>query len=239
MIVAKCCHDTDIIAWLIGKQCRSVSSYGALTYFIEKNAPEGAPERCTDGCPHADSCYYNALRYTSDMREPWLEVVYDNYKDATAEEIVEWLKSSDYGRCVFRCDNDVVDHQTVAMEFEDDITANLTMTAFETGRYIEIFGTEGVLKGGYFTKKTTGKDIIVHRWDGQHKEYTVTEDTTEDHHMGGDSGIMEALHDEMTGKGNPVSSYIQSHIMAYAAEESRISDKKIEIQQFEIDMAGK
>ena len=239
MIVAKCCHDTDIIAWLTGKQCRSVSSYGALTYFIEKNAPEGAPERCTDGCPHADSCYYNALRYTSDMREPWLEVVYDNYKDATAEEIVEWLKSSDYGRCVFRCDNDVVDHQTVAMEFEDDITANLTMTAFETGRYIEIFGTEGVLKGGYFTKKTTGKDIIVHRWDGQHKEYTVTEDTTEDHHMGGDSGIMEALHDEMTGKGNPVSSYIQSHIMAYAAEESRISDKKIEIQQFEIDMAGK
>ncbi len=232
MIVAKCCHDTDIIQWLIGRKCRSVSSYGALTYFVNTNAPKDAPERCTDGCPHADSCHYNAVRYASDMREPWLELVYDNHDTASAEEIVEWLKTSDFGRCVFRCDNDVVDHQVVGMEFEGDATANLTMTAFETGRSIEIFGTQGCLKGGFFLKKNTGKDIIVTPWDGPVREYVVSEDTTGDHHMGGDKGIIGALYDEMTGDGYPVSSYIQSHIMAYAAEESRTGGRKIDLDEF-------
>ena len=232
MIVAKCCHDTDIIQWLLGKKCESVSSYGALTYFVEKNAPEGAPKRCTDGCPHADNCEYNALRYASDMREPWLELVYDNFEDATSEEIIEWLKTSDYSKCVYRCDNNVVDHQIVAMEFEGKVTANLTMTAFETGRHIEVFGSKGVLKGGQYLKRKTGCDVIVDLWNGETISYTVSEKTEGDHHMGGDEGLMGAFYDEMVGEGNPVSSYIQSHVMAYAAEESRISNQKIELDEF-------
>jgi predicted dehydrogenase len=122
-----------------------------------------------------------------------------------------------------------VDHQIVAMEFEDSATANLTMTAFEIGRYIEIFGTKGSLKGGYFTKKISGKDIIVNTWDGKEDSYVVSNDTTEDHHMGGDNGIMEALYSEMSGEGYPVSSYIQSHLMAYAAEKSRTTGEKISL----------
>ena len=232
MIVAKCSHDTDIIQWLVNDKCVSVSSYGDLTYFVEANKPEGAPIRCTDGCPHADKCHYNALRYAGDMRDPWLEIVYDNAEDATEEEIIEWLKTSDFGRCVYQCDNDVVDHQVVSMEFENKVTANLTMTAFETGRYIEIFGTKGALKGGYFTKKTTGSDIIVYTWDGNETKYEVSLETTEDHHMGGDNDLISVLYDEMTGEGNPVSSYIQSHYMAYAAEESRLTDRKVNIDEF-------
>ena len=232
MIVAKCSHDTDIIQWLVNQKCVSVSSYGDLTYFKRDNMPEGAPERCTDGCPHADKCHYNALRYTSDMREPWLETVYDNFENATEEEIVEWLKSTDYGRCVFQCDNDAVDHQVVSMEFENKVTANLTMTAFEIGRSIAIFGTKGVLKGGFFTKKNSGFDIVVTPWDGECHKYVVSHETTEDHHMGGDTGIMNTLYDEMTGEGHPVASYIQSHTMSYAAEESRITGKKIDLDEF-------
>ena len=232
MIVAKCSHDTDIIQWLINQKCVSVSSYGDLTYFKKDNMPEGAPARCTDGCPHSDTCYYNALRYAGDMREPWLEVVYDNFENATEEEIIEWLKTSDYGRCVFQCDNDAVDHQVVSMEFENKVTANLTMTAFDIGRSIEIFGTKGSLKGGFFIKKISGYDVIVTPWDGEEIKYVVSDDTTEDHHMGGDEGIMNALYEEMTGEGEPVASYIQSHTISYAAEESRIKGNTVSLKEF-------
>ena len=61
MILAKCCHDTDLIQWLIGKPCKKVQSFGSLTYFTKENKPAGAPARCTDGCPHADTCFYNAI----------------------------------------------------------------------------------------------------------------------------------------------------------------------------------
>jgi predicted dehydrogenase len=142
------------------------------------------------------------------------------------------LKTSDYSKCVYRCDNNVVDHQIVAMEFEGKVTANLTMTAFETGRHIEIFGSKGVLKGGQYLKRKTGCDVIVDLWNGETVSYTVSEKTEGDHHMGGDEGLMGAFYDEMVGEGNPVSSYIQSHVMAYAAEESRISNKKIELDEF-------
>ena len=232
MIVAKCCHDTDIISWLLDDTCRSVSSYGALTHFVKENAPEGAPERCTDGCPHADKCYYNAERYATDMRDPWLELIYDNFETATEEEIIEWIKGTDFSRCVYRCDNNVVDHQIVNMEFESKTTANLTMTAFEQGRNIEIYGTKGTLKGGFSLKKITGKDILVETWDGEHFEHVLSNETTEDHHMGGDNGLMNNLYTNMVIKGESVSSYIQSHVIAYAAEESRVKDEKIVIESF-------
>jgi predicted dehydrogenase len=235
MIVAKCCHDTDVIGWLIEKQCKSVSSYGNLTHFKKENAPEGATKRCTDGCPHLDTCFYNALKYTDEHRTPWLAQVFDRAEEATAQEIIEWLKVTDFGRCVYYSDNDVVDHQVVSMEFEGNITANLTMTAFEIGRQIEIFGTKGILKGGHFLKQVSGYDIIVtsHKDDNKTEEHYVIDISEDDHHMGGDEGIMKALHEEMSGvKDIPVSSYIQSHIMAYAAEESRLTGKMIDLETF-------
>ena len=232
MIVAKCSHDTDIIGWLIEKECKSVSSYGALEHFRSENAPEGATKRCTDGCPHIDTCHYNAYKYAGEHRTPWLGQVYPTPIESTDEEIIEWLKVSDYGRCVYYSDNDVVDHQVVSMEFEDTVTANLTMTAFEYGRSIEIFGTKGILKGGHFIKKVSGSDIHVQLHNGETQKYVIEIDE-DDMHMGGDDGIIEALYEEMAGnKSVPVSSYIQSHVMSYAAEESRVTGKKVDLVQY-------
>ena len=118
------------------------------------------------------------------------------------------------------------------MKFTESLTANLTMTAFEIGRQIEIFGTKGVLKGGHFLKRMTGNDIIVETFAGEQKTYEIDMDAN-DHHLGGDEGIMKALYEEMVGeKSVAPSSYIQSHIMAYAAEFSRVSGECVNLKRF-------
>ena len=71
MILAKCCHDMDILSWLLGSRCRTVSSFGDLRYFREENAPAGSPARCTDGCPHSGSCPYYAPALYLDDNTPW------------------------------------------------------------------------------------------------------------------------------------------------------------------------
>jgi predicted dehydrogenase len=148
MILSKCCHDTDIVHWLVGRPCQRIASFGSLEFFRPERAPTGAPARCTDGCPVGDTCPYNARRYTTDKRFPWLPMVFDRAQEASTDEILAWLRTSPWGRCVYRCDNDAVDRQVLAMEFEGGVTGTFTMTAFEQGRHVEVYGTRGVLKGG-------------------------------------------------------------------------------------------
>jgi len=232
MIVAKCCHDLDIIQWLlVDAKCSSISSCGDLTYFKEENAPEGAPKFCVEGCPAADTCIYDARKYAGEHRSPWLEQVYDRVETASEEEILEWLRTSPYGRCAFRCDNDVVDHQVVSMSFDNGATASLTMTAFDNGRALEIFGTKGCLRGGRFVRSEVDEDIVVEYFDGRVERHSVADGA--DMHMGGDAGIVQALYDEMAGEKNvPVSSYIQSHVMAHAAEKARVENETVRLADF-------
>ena len=239
MIISKCCHDTDIVHWLVGRRCQRISSFGSREFFRSERAPAGAPARCTDGCPVADTCAYNALRYTTDMREVWLPMVFDRSKDASAEEIVAWLRTSPWGRCVFRCDNDAVDRQVLAMEFEGGVTGTFTMTAFENGRHIEVYGTRGVLKGGETYHKHFGAHLIVFPHEGKPVRYTVqAEDGGYEMHGGGDPGLVRALYEEMT-KPRGVSiedgldSTVHSHLIGFAAEESRITGRTITIEEFQ------
>jgi len=245
MILAKSCHDMDIISWIAGKECEQISSYGELTYFTEKNAPEGAPERCTDGCPAADSCPYNALLYMSERRDPWLAVVLNAEKQnlenggASDEEILEWLKTGPWGRCVYKCDNDAVDHQVVNMKFKDDITAVFTMTAFEYGRSLAVYGTKGTLKGGEVHKQLTGSDItfmdnFTQETKGWKLDY-VNEGY--DSHGGGDYGFVSTWYDQLSSSGenelhSSIHKSVESHVMAWAAEESRISGDNINVNEY-------
>ena len=151
MILAKCCHDFDILLWLCGKKCKRVSSFGNLRLFKKSNAPEGATQRCTDGCPYVDSCAYSAPRYylgqLRDGKTGWPVNILNSHP--TEENIMEALKTGPYGRCVYHCDNDVVDHQDEIMAFEGGITACHTITAFskEIYRDIKIHGTKAELVG--------------------------------------------------------------------------------------------
>lgn len=247
IIIAKSCHDMDIISWLMDDECVSVSSYGTLSYFNEANAPEGAPARCTDGCPHADSCRYNALRYL-DRERKWLQYVFDTEGErvaqggkATDDEVREWLKTSNWGRCAFRCDNNVPDHQTAQFEFKKGQTATFTVTAFDDGRNIEIYGTKGCLKGGHALRHQFGteQDILVMEHDSGQSEMIQVDMKTGgyDGHGGGDYGLVSHLYEEMS-KENPeeiessISRSVQSHIMGFAAEESRETGRAVSLEEF-------
>jgi predicted dehydrogenase len=239
MIISKCCHDTDIVHWLAGRRCLHVASFGSLEFFRPERAPAGAPWRCTDGCPVGDTCAYNALRYTTDMRAVWLPMVFDRAMDAGTEEIVAWLRTSPWGRCVYRCDNDAVDRQVLAMEFEGGVTGTFTMTAFENGRHIEIYGTRGVLKGGETYHKHFGAHLVVFPHEGNPVRYTVqAEDGGYELHGGGDPGLIEALYNEMTGPPDAplaagLDSTVHSHLIGFAAEESRATGRTVNIAEFQ------
>ena len=238
MILAKSCHDMDLLAWLIGRPCVSVSSYGALSRFTAAHAPAGAPARCTDGCPAAAHCLFDAHLYAKPDGRRWLGMVFDRAQEATDEEIFAWLRTSPWGRCAYRCDNDAVDHQVVAMRFTGEVTATFTMTAFDEGRHLEICGTKGVLRGGAFLKKQLGCDLAFtpHGWN-QPTEKIVVETPTGGYagHGGGDAGLMATLHAELTGadaSSMPTSLEvsIQSHRMAFAAEQSRKEGRTVVLE---------
>jgi predicted dehydrogenase len=238
MLLQKSCHDMDIIQWLIGKDCKRVSSFGSLSHFCAANKPEGAPARCTDGCPHADTCYYNAVKlYYDDKKNQWFRsVAAKTVKENPSDEaVMEALKTGPYGRCVYDCDNDVVDHQVVNMEFADGTTASLSMNAFNKGgRFIRVFGTGGEISMG--PDKTFEVFTFCDR-----KVHTVPYDnagnTISSGHGGGDTGIvMDVL--KYFGEGiasksiAPVRMSYLSHLIAFAAEESRLTDKVIDLDEF-------
>jgi arylsulfatase A-like enzyme/predicted dehydrogenase len=245
MILSKCCHDTDIVHWLASRRCTRIASFGALEFFRPERAPAGAPARCTDGCPAGQTCPYNALRYTTDMRVPWLAMVYDRAGEAAADEIIDWLRASPWGRCVYHCDNDVVDRQVLGMEFEGGVTGTFTMTAFSTGRHLEICGTRGVLKGGESYRQHFGTHLILLPHEGEPVRYTVqAEDGGYELHGGGDVGLVKALYAEMTKPPGAaleagLDSTVHSHVMTFAAEEARVTGRVVNVEQFQREHARK
>jgi predicted dehydrogenase len=233
MILAKCCHDMDFIRWLVGAKCQSLSSYGGLRHFKRDNMPEGAPERCLSGCPVGRECVYNAERYLTD-KSWWLFVspLPDDADEATRRE---WLHTSPWGRCVYRCDNDVVDHQTVNLLFENQVTVTFTMTAFEEGRHIEFFGTKARLIAGGRVREGYGCDILI-RFNASNQEPMRVSIGANDgeygSHMGGDPALIDALFEEMRGKDpsemtSSLEASVESHDIAFAAEASRLSGKTV------------
>ena len=238
MILAKSCHDTDIIQWLIGKECRKVQSFGSLSYFTAANRPAGAPDYCVEGCPHADTCYYNAVRlYYDDKNNGWFRGAAANTPgNPTDEEVLDAITHGPYGRCVFACDNDVVDHQVVNMEFEGGCTVMFSMNCFnEGGRSIRIFGTKGELRAAMRSKKI---EVFTFA-DRRTKEYPVERagNTIASGHGGGDTGIMVDFLRYLRGETPSKSvcsirtSYL-NHLIAFASEQSRLTDTVIRLDRF-------
>jgi predicted dehydrogenase len=227
MIVAKCSHDTDQLCWLGGAAAASVSSYGDRTWFREENAPAGAPARCSDGCPAAKDCLYDAHRYLGDKRR-WLRMVMDGAEEADDETVLAFLRRSPWGRCVYRCDNDVVDHQVLACELENGITATHTMTAFDCGRTIEVYGTKAALKGGTPYQEAGSPELwLRHHLDGRVEPVEIVKPSDDGYagHGGGDYGIVDAFDRLFRGPDAlpPGLDGLAGHRLAFLAEESRVA----------------
>ena len=230
MLIAKSCHDIDYLTHLIGKNCLRISSFGSLGHFRKENAPEGATARCTDGCPVEQSCAYSAVKaYVHVDRTAWPANVCSH--DHSAESHLEAIKTGPYGRCVYACDNDVVDHQVVAMEYEDDITVTFTMTAFtqKGGRRLRVHGSAGEL---YFDEST----IVIREFATGNKE-TIEVGAETGGHGGGDSRLtLDWLSALAVNSGESIKTDVhqslRTHSIVFAAEASRKERRVIDIASF-------
>lgn len=220
IILAKSCHDTDILRWLINEPIEDLQCFGDLSHFKQENAPPGSTERCTDGCTVENSCPFSALQiYYRDRKRLYVFDLPEKRRNWDYI-ILKKLKTTDYGRCVYRMNNNQPDHLTVNMRFGKNITATFSMeglTSYE-GRCTRIMGTRG--------------DIV-----GDMEQYTITDFRTghqtswslkTDFHGGGDHRLVQDWV-QAVGHQNPaiLSSTIDvsvvSHLMAFAAERSRLN----------------
>ena len=222
MILSKCCHDFDVLLWILQQRVAWLQSFGSLSHFRPENAPEGATERCTDPCPAADSCKYEATKLYARDGEGWPQNAV-SYVPTSAVRL-EQLKTDWYGRCVYLCDNDVVDHQAVNMEMADGTTVTLVMNgqSDEECRTMRWDGTKATVYGKFSSR---GHEIRVrHHLSGEVEDVPVIARDSSGH-GGGDYGIVRSFVNTL--KGQPDDSVttaresLESHLLAFAAEESR------------------
>ena len=273
MILAKCCHDFDLLLWLLERGVERMSSVGSLRHFRLENAPPGAPPRCLDGCPAAESCpYYAPFLYMDlvplwrsfaetasgfekramqlNLRQPGLVRALSrlvpmlrqvsDYRgwprsvvavDPTPEKVLEALRTGPYGRCVYHCDNDVVDHQSVLMQFEGPISVTLTMHGHSHIEYrtTRIEGTRGRLLAE-FGIGGAWIEVRQHR-SGERTRYNTSAPAGEGH-GGGDEALMAAFVRSLeTGGAQALTlgrGSLQSHRLAFAAERARLSGEVAE-----------
>lgn len=230
MILAKCSHDMDILQWITGKQCQKLNSFGSLRYFNAAHCPEGATERCFDcqlDCPfHAPRFYLSRIPgWPSNILHP----------EPNEENILQALRETNYGKCVFKMDNDVVDHQTVNMLMEDGVTASFQMCGFTNRqtRSIRVMGTEGEIWGDFHDKQ-----LYYQRFNGERQQADLDALCTDfTGHGGGDARLIYDVIRLYRGDDFDTSAITfldrsaESHYMAFAAEKSRIQGGEL------IDMA--
>ena len=278
MILTKCCHDLDILIWLLEDRAETINSIGNLQYYRPENAPPGATKRCLDGCPVADDCRYYApfiyLEHTplinavidsapgltrlaarTYLKKPGIIRFLSGYipslkilteyrgwpssvvaLDPTPKNLKQALKDGPYGRCVFHCDNDVVDHQVVSMGFERGPSVTLTMHGHShlEGRMTRIEASNATLTSA-FSFGGSWIEINEHRTDRRTRYNTTSSIRT--NHGGGDhrlmAGFIKALQED-----NPDAALtsarksLESHLMAFAAEEARLGKKTIRMSDF-------
>lgn len=232
-LMSKSCHDIDLLNWWAGARCTSVSSYANLKHFHPRNRPANATDRCWT-CPLADEgCAYSAKKLymgmVKDGVETWpVNVLVNEFNEAAMEKA---LKEGPYGRCVYACDNDVVDHQVVNMDFANGVSVSFTMTAFTPGgRMTKVMGSDGYLEGD--EKKLRWFSFKTKEWT--EFNFATATGNVADGHGGGDFGMMAAFIGALRGDGDAYVSTdenqtLESHLITFFAEQSRRDGKTYQI----------
>jgi predicted dehydrogenase len=234
ILLAKSCHDLDIIKWVIDKQSKEIVAMGDLTWFKKENAPKDSSERCVD-CKVERECPYSAVKeYHDKLRRTRVLDIPVELKDKAAKQeyVLEKLKTSNYGRCVYKMDNDQPDHYISNIRFEDGITASFSMEAFTSfhGRRTRIFGSMGDMVGDMeelvVTDFRTGKTVTFKPKAEDVDGYANSG------HGGGDWFLARDFAQAVAQQNaavltSTIADSIESHVMGFMAEKSR-KTKKIE-----------
>lgn len=239
MILAKSCHDMDILLWLAGEDCVKLNSFGSLNHFKAENCPEGAAERCKD-CKL--DCPFHAQRFYLSRLPGWPTNIL--HPEPTEERILKVLDETNYGKCVYKMDNDVVDHQTVHLQLGDNVTATFHMTGFtnQQTRTIRILGSEGEIWGNF-----KSNELHYQRFGGPVETLDLTQYTTDfTGHGGGDARLIYDVIRHHRGDDFDSSSMttidrsVQSHYMAFAAEHSRLlGGELVQMDEFKQSIGAK
>lgn len=238
MILTKCCHDLDLLVWIFGR-CERLSSSGSLTHFTRDAVGPDIPDRCTDGCPIEDSCPYFAPRvYLDRLREnPASFTVSAITLERTPAGVMRALETGPYGRCVYRADNDAVDHQVVLMQFAGGLSVSLTMqgSSHVEGRTVRIDGRRATL----LANESRGEIEIHDHRTGEVER--MTRQRGVGGHGGGDDGLIRAFTDAIRGDREGVLTSareaVASHLMAFAAERARERHQVVDMVAFAREIA--
>lgn len=254
MILAKCCHDLDILYWNLGVKTANLSSFGSLIHYRAENAGPEIPLRCTDGCPIEAECPFSAIgiylegRPFPHLREQAELLGIDPNRpavwpftvltpDPTLENMRRALETGPYGRCVYHCDNDVVDNQVVAMELEDGRTVTLVMHghSHEEGRTMRYDGSKATLRGRFGITGGRSEIAIHDHASGDVETIDIPDDIYGAGHGGGDAGLMADFLAVLRGEKEPLTTAresLESHLLAFAAEESRHGRSVVDMEAF-------
>jgi predicted dehydrogenase len=231
MLLAKCCHDLDIMMWLMGEtKPEFVSSFGCNKQFVKENAPKNSGTRCLVDCPLVDECLYSAKRIYIDHPDRWSFYVWDaleHLENPTIEDKINLLKTSPYGVCAYKSDNNVVDHQTVSIQFKNGATGTHVMvggTSYGT-RTIHITGTKGVITGD-FEKGTFTLSKIDPRPGCEHDDTEFDVKVGDDTHGGGDLDLVRdfvsyARGEEPSVSCTSITDSLSGHLVVFLADKSR------------------
>lgn len=228
-ILTKSVHDMDILYWLAGSPPEKIYSMGELSWFKKENAPLGTPERCINGCPVQSECPWYAPNIYLTENTGWPASIISD--DPSLPSRLKALETGPYGRCVFRCDNDVADRQSVLIRFANGVGATFSMNALtaEINRTIQIMLTKGEIRGNL--KENW---LEIHNFSTGEKE-RIEVSAPSMGHNGGDDGLMYDIADlvqkyrdldideKEAQKNNHrgIEDALEGHRMAFAAEQSR------------------
>lgn len=234
IIMQKSCHDMDLLVWLTGSEAEYVSSFGQLTYFKEENAPRGSAPRCLE-CPAAGGCRFDARKCYLPIAGSWPATVLS--LDQTEAGLTKAIAEGPYGQCVYRCDNDVCDHQIVNIQFKNGVTAAFSLSAFTSrvSRTIKVMCEHGEIRGSDYENRI---EIIpfVSTGLGGINARTVIPDQVPGGHLGGDEGLMRNFLALLQSKGGDsatsITRSVESHLIACAAEASRRSHTTVNMDAY-------
>lgn len=235
IILAKSCHDLDILRWMIGSNCKSIAAMGDLKWFRAKNAPEGSTARCMDGCAIESTCPYSAMQIY--YRNRGWTYVFDlpEEKEKQGDAILEYLRTTDYGRCVYKMDNDQPDHYITSINFDNGVTANFSMEAFTaySGRRTRVMGAMGDMIGDM--NELTIRDFRTHKSTTLVPRSEDVENYKNSGHGGGDWFLMRDFvqavsHNDPSFLTSTIDQSIESHLMGFASERSRASGNIVAVK---------
>ncbi len=233
LIMQKSCHDMDILTWLAGSEAKRISSFGSLTYFKEENAPENSSDRCHT-CKAARKCRFDARKAYLPAAGSWPATILS--RDQSRAGILKAIETGPYGRCVYRCDNDVCDNQVALIEFKNGVTVSFNLSGFTNKmcRTIKIMCENGEIRGDD-SRNVIEITRFASNAVNQYEQRVIHPGIVEGGHGGGDIGLMNDFMDMLEGKGgfykSSVNQSVESHIMAYAAEQSRIRGVIIDMDE--------